>query len=163
TTGAAALVDQVRLFRNDPAIRWRYRVHEQILPAVRHSGADLRWTDVVIHHRGYLDPEIRARKRARNLRLLEMDRAEHPDDPFVWFNLGTLWAGTGKPAEALDLLRRSLAGSKPGDSITPKLHVLLSQCHSRLADMDAALAVCRAGRQLFPDDAELLFHEGLLL
>ena len=31
--GSATLVDQVRLFRNHPAIRWDYRVHEQILPA----------------------------------------------------------------------------------------------------------------------------------
>jgi hypothetical protein len=28
-------VDHVRLFRNHPKIRWRYRVHEQILPAIR--------------------------------------------------------------------------------------------------------------------------------
>src|SRR5262249_8695322 len=31
----ATVVDHIRLFRNDPRIRWRYRVHEQILPAVR--------------------------------------------------------------------------------------------------------------------------------
>src|SRR5262249_28493259 len=32
---AAAAVDQVRLFRNRPDVPWSYRVHEQILPAVR--------------------------------------------------------------------------------------------------------------------------------
>src|SRR5262245_15241204 len=31
---APTLVDQLRLFRNLPAIRWEYRVHEQILLAV---------------------------------------------------------------------------------------------------------------------------------
>ena len=29
------VVDHVRLFRNHPEIRWKYRVHEQILPAIR--------------------------------------------------------------------------------------------------------------------------------
>src|SRR5262249_5134612 len=28
-------VDHIRLFRNRPELRWRYRVHEQILPALR--------------------------------------------------------------------------------------------------------------------------------
>src|SRR5262249_35851460 len=35
---AAAAVDQVRLFPNRPEIRWEYRVHEQILPALRRAG-----------------------------------------------------------------------------------------------------------------------------
>src|SRR5262249_28307354 len=54
-SGAATVVDHVRLFRNHPAIRWQYRVHEQILPAVRQLGGEVRWADVVIHHLGYQD------------------------------------------------------------------------------------------------------------
>ncbi len=33
--GSATVVDHIRLFRNHPEARWRYRVHEQILPALR--------------------------------------------------------------------------------------------------------------------------------
>ena len=35
---AAVVVDQVRLFRRLPGIQWDYRVHEQILPALRPDG-----------------------------------------------------------------------------------------------------------------------------
>jgi len=35
---AATSVDHVRLFRNRPQHRWRYRVHEQILPACTRPG-----------------------------------------------------------------------------------------------------------------------------
>ena len=28
------LIDEVRLFPNHPGVRWQYRVHEQILPAI---------------------------------------------------------------------------------------------------------------------------------
>src|SRR5436853_425057 len=35
---AARVLDQVRLFPNHPQARWRYRVHEQIMPAVRRLG-----------------------------------------------------------------------------------------------------------------------------
>lgn len=31
-------VDHVRLFRRHPALRWRYRVHEQILPSLKELG-----------------------------------------------------------------------------------------------------------------------------
>ena len=80
---AGTVVDHVRLFRNRPEHRWRYRVHEQILPALKTTGAEIRWTDIVIHHVGYQDALTTRRKLERNLRLLQLDHAEHPDEPFV--------------------------------------------------------------------------------
>src|SRR5262245_17508760 len=68
--GSGMVVDHVRLFRNRPDVRWKYRVHEQILPAVRATGGTVRWSDVVIHHTGYQDPALRGRKLERDLRLL---------------------------------------------------------------------------------------------
>ena len=64
------MVDHVRLFRNRPDLRWDYRVHEQILPAVRATGGEVRWTDVVVKHVGYTDPALRRRKLERDLRLI---------------------------------------------------------------------------------------------
>jgi glycosyltransferase involved in cell wall biosynthesis len=83
--GPATVVDHVRLFRNDPRLRWQYRVHEQILLAVRRAGHAVRWSDVVIHHAGYRDPELRRRKLARDLRLLHLENEDRPDDPFTLF------------------------------------------------------------------------------
>jgi len=79
--GAAVAVDHVRLFRRHPDVRWRYRVHEQILLAIRQTGHDVRRTDVIIHHAGWLDAAGGDRKLARNVRLLELQDAEQPDDP----------------------------------------------------------------------------------
>ena len=59
--GSGMVVDHVRLFRNRPDVRWKYRVHEQILPAVRATGGTVRWGEVVIHHVGYQDPALRGR------------------------------------------------------------------------------------------------------
>ncbi|HWY86284.1 MAG TPA: glycosyltransferase, partial [Gemmataceae bacterium] len=67
-TGTATVVDHVRLFRNDPRIRWRYRIHEQILIGVRLAGGEARWSDVVIHHTGYQDPARRGPKLERDVR-----------------------------------------------------------------------------------------------
>jgi GT2 family glycosyltransferase/tetratricopeptide (TPR) repeat protein len=161
-TGAATVVDHMRLFRNRPDIRWQYRVHEQILPAVRRAGGAVCWSDVVIRHVGYQDPALRRRKLDRDLRLLHLEDAERPDDSFTLFNLGSVNQELGRPMEALAALRRSLERSHPRDSIVRKLYALVVQCHRQLGQPREALAACQAGRGLYPDDAELLFSEGVL-
>jgi glycosyltransferase involved in cell wall biosynthesis/Flp pilus assembly protein TadD len=162
-TGTATRVDHVRLFRNDPAVRWEYRVHEQILPALRRRDAAVRWVDVVIQHTGYQDPALRRRKLERDLRLLERESAEKPDDPFVLFNRGCIAQDLGRLEEAIPLLQRSLERSHQKDSIVRKLYALLAQCHRQLGQGGLALAACRKGLEFYPDDVELLFQEGLVL
>jgi tetratricopeptide (TPR) repeat protein len=162
TNGSATLVGQVRLFRNHPAIRWDYRVHEQILLSLRKAGHAVRDTDIVIEHSGYLDPALRHKKLERNLRLLHLDRAERPNDPFTLFNLGWAFIDLGRVTDAIPLLQRSLQHSHNADSITPKLYSLLTQCHRSLGQFDQAWAVCQAGHVRCLDDAELLFLKGQL-
>ena len=160
--GSATLVGQVRLFRNHPAIRWDYRVHEQILPSLKRAGHAIRFTDIAIDHSGYLDPALRHKKLERNLRLLHLDHAERPDDAFTLFNLGWAFADLGRCADAIPFLQRSLQHSHNADSITPKLYSLLTQCHRRLGQHAEAWTVCQAGHVRCPDDAELLFLKGQL-
>ena len=87
-----------------PELRWRYRIHEQILPALRAQGVEVRRGDVVVHYAGYQDPALRARKLQRDLRLLERDQAEKPDDPFTLLHLGQVYQEQGRPGEALPFL-----------------------------------------------------------
>jgi GT2 family glycosyltransferase/tetratricopeptide (TPR) repeat protein len=159
---ASTQVDHMRLFRNHPQIRWQYRVHEQILPAIRASGGEVRFADVIIHHSGYIDNALRQKKLERDLRLLRLEEAEHPADPFTLFNLGAITQELGRHVEAIPLLRQSLARSQPSDSIVRKLYALLSTCHRALNQRPEALQACTEGRQHYPDDIELLFQEGIL-
>jgi glycosyltransferase involved in cell wall biosynthesis/tetratricopeptide (TPR) repeat protein len=162
-SGTATVVDHVRLFRNRPDLRWTYRVHEQILPALRRTGAEVLWSDVVIRHTGYQDPALRRRKLERDLRILRLEIAELPDDPFTLFNFGQVAQELGQYAEAIPLLRRSLERSHVKDSIVRKLYALIAGCHRQLGQPGEALIACREGRTHYPDDAELLFVEAILL
>src|SRR5262249_26232305 len=144
-------------------LRWQYRVHEQILPAVRRAGGEVIWTETVITHVGYQEPGLTRRKLERNFRLLKMDEADRPDDPFTLFNLGWAKHEMGEPAEALRYLRRSLELAHNNASIAPKLYSLVVNCHRQLRQPGESLAACREGRGHFPDDLELLFLEGLVL
>src|SRR5262249_10801126 len=160
---AATVVDHVRLFRGHPDVRWEHRVHEQILPALRRRGADVRWSDVVIHHVGYQDPGLRRRKLERDLRLLRLELGEKPAHPFTLFNLGSIGLELGRPDEALPLLLRSLGASHPADSIVRKLYALIAGCHRSLGRPAEALAACGEGLGHYPDDTELLYLTASLL
>jgi tetratricopeptide (TPR) repeat protein len=161
-TGTTVVVDHARLFRNHPDVRWEYRVHEQILPAVVRQGGSAIPTDIVIHHVGYRDPSLRRAKLERNLRLLRLEQGEHTDDPFVTFKLGALLFDLGRTSEAVPLFRRSIDRSQPRFSLTPITFGLLAQALRRVGRSAEALAACQEGRARYPDEPELLFQEGLL-
>jgi tetratricopeptide (TPR) repeat protein len=157
------MLDQVRIFPNLPQIRWDYRIHEQILPAVNRAGGRIRWTDVVVDHVGYQEHSLRRRKLQRNLRLLEMDFEDRLDDSFTLFNLGWTLLDLDRASEALPHLRRSLEKAKPDASILRKLYHLLAVVQRQLGAAADALQSCREGLRRFPDDAELLLELGLML
>jgi tetratricopeptide (TPR) repeat protein len=157
------LLDQVRIFPNRPDIRWDYRIHEQILPAVNRAGGGVRWTDVIIDHVGYQDAAMRRQKLERNLRLLQLDEADRPDDSFTLFNLGWTLLDLGQAVQARPRLQRSLEQAAPNSSILRKLYHLLTLVHRQVGEPEEALRLCREGLERFPDDAELLLEEGLLL
>jgi GT2 family glycosyltransferase len=161
-TGVYTDVDHIRLFRRHPAIRWTFRVHEQILPSVRAAGGEVRWSDAVILHTGYTDPALRRRKLERDLRLLRLEESEQPEGPFTLFNLGSVTQELGRPEEALTYLRKSLAGSHPNDSIVRKLYALIVGCHRALKQTAEAVAACAEGLRVCPNDTELLYLEAVL-
>jgi tetratricopeptide (TPR) repeat protein len=162
-SGAVAVVDQAKLFRLRPDVRFEYRVHEQILPAVLRRSGTVVPTDVVFRHVGYHDPALKKRKLERNLRLLRLQDAERPDDPFTLYNLGGVCLDLRDVKAATAFFRRTLERSPPGYTLTPKTYALLTQCLRQAGRPEEALKACREGRGRFPGDAELLFHEGLLL
>lgn len=162
-TGATTAVDQVRLFRRRPDVRWEYRIHEQILLSLRRSAAIVRSTGITIHHTGYESAELRDRKMVRNTRLLELAHREKPDDPILAFNLAWVYHKATRAGEALPLLEYCLKTLAPRVSIVPKIYRLLGQVLSRLGRTSEALTAFASGRELYPTDIELLLHHGLLL
>ena len=160
--GGQTVVDHIRLFPLREDVRWSYRVHEQILPALRRANVPVKWTDITVRHTGYTDRDLRERKLQRDRKILEDELAERPDDPFVLFNLGMIAIEHKDWPRALDSLRTSLARSAPTDSITRKLFALIARCHQMLGDLAGAHEVCSEGLRIVPDDAELLFRHAVV-
>jgi GT2 family glycosyltransferase/tetratricopeptide (TPR) repeat protein/2-polyprenyl-3-methyl-5-hydroxy-6-metoxy-1,4-benzoquinol methylase len=156
------IVDHVKLFRNRPGLRFEGRIHEQVLPSIRRAGGEVIFTDVSVLHSGTDNsPNGRQRKLDRDFRLIELDLAERPDHPFVLFNLGMTQADAGQHDKAVRTLRRCVDVSRPDESHLRKAYALLAGSLSSLGQYHEAWEVCQEGRRLYPDDAELLFREGI--
>jgi tetratricopeptide (TPR) repeat protein len=162
-SGPAIFVEHVRLFLNRPDIRWQYRIHEQVMPAILRLGGSLRATDIVIVHAGYEDAVRHQQKHERNLRLLQLDLADRPNDADVLFYLGGTLLALGRPAEALPWLRRSLEFWSPATASASRLYPVLVDCLYKVRENREALAICRQGRNRYPNDGDLLYYEGVLL
>ena len=161
-TGGETVVDHIRLFPLRDDVRWTYRVHEQILPALRRAGVSVRWTDLTVRHTGYVDRALRDRKLERDTRILKRELEDRPDDPFILFNLGAIAIERRNWQDALGFLERSLAGSAPTDSIVRKIFALIARAHQMLDNSQAALQTCVRGLQLDPGDAELWFRKAVV-
>ena len=75
-----------RLYRNVPEIRYKNRIHEQLC----YEGNNLEAQDssVQIIHLGYTEEIVKKKhKTARNIRLLQEELREKPNDGFAHFNL----------------------------------------------------------------------------
>jgi glycosyltransferase involved in cell wall biosynthesis len=162
-SGRQSAADHLQLFPNHPDIRWHYRVHEQILPALERAGGQIHATDIVIHHLGYQDPAIVRRKLERNCRLLRLDHADFPDDALVLFNLGRTLLRLDQTEEAVTILERSIArfAYGPPSNVFRTACALLVEGLGKLRRPADALLICTQARATFPDDPELLLAEGI--
>ena len=166
STSPPVVVNHERLFRNHPSIRWRYRVHEQILPSLIEQGAQLHDTKIVIRHTGYQDRIPHRAKLERDLRLMEIEKTEQPDDPFVLFNLGRAYIDLRRPDEALACLHQSLSISDSGVRWQPPLPWLyraLAHGYRQNQDLKQALTTCQKGLDQCPGDPLLLKELGSIL
>lgn len=101
--------NQVRLFPRHPKIRFRYRVHEQVLPSIQELGLETLYTDIMVIHTGYDGPEAVKAKQRRNLPILEREIRERPDNPVVIYTYAGALNDLGDYAKAADYYEKAMA------------------------------------------------------
>jgi len=106
----AVMTLAVRLFRNDPRIRYSRPVHETVEQSLL-ANPDLVVTGsgLTIKHWGFLktDHEVEAKLQSyyeRNKRY----RAQKPDDPMPWYNEALHMLNLGQEEEAIDYLNHAM-------------------------------------------------------
>lgn len=97
-----------RLFRNRVEARYEGIVHECLLPSLRGTGR-IVYSDVALDHLGYLQSrEAMQAKATRNLRLLEHQVAETPEDSLTWIQLAETYLTLAWPDQAVVSYRKAL-------------------------------------------------------
>jgi len=158
-------IEQIRLFRNDPLHRWKYRVCEQILPSMRLNNCQVRRSAISIRHSGETDPVRRRHELERDLRLLHLDHADDPDDPMIQFNLARYFHGLQQPEQALQFLSGMILERFHNKKIWigPYIYRLMVQCHRDLHQSEQALRVAAEGLAIYPRDTQLQLAKAMIL
>lgn len=144
-----------RLFRNHLGIRFHGRVHEQLQPSLAAARARVRTSAIVLLHSGYdMEAPTRQAKVERNLKLLQLDHADRPEDGFLHFHLGEACAQLVRPAEAAGWYARAIASGHLDPAHCAAAHqnlasVLLQQGDLREAAVQALRAL-RTDRDALP-------------
>ncbi len=144
----AASGTQVRFFRNHPDIRYRRRIHENLVSL---SGRKLYLGDVAqevsIFHTGYQTEAMAGKKKSRrNQELLLKELEEHPADYEIMGYLGDDCMSSGEKKEAIAWFRKSFqhmpaAFDYPDQRSAVTLNTLLSLLLEEL----------REGRESMPE------------
>lgn len=137
----------VRLFRNDPSIRFVNPIHEMVLPAGRACAR----LPVRMHHYGQVRPEGRTRKREQYYQLVAKKYAATPQDPQCVFEMAIASYETNRWDDAQRLFRAAIAAVP---QFMPCYVALAHICCARHEYAEAE-AVCAAGLQRYPDDVPL--------
>jgi glycosyltransferase involved in cell wall biosynthesis len=152
-----------RVYPNAPGWRWAGRVHEQLTrdggpPPVVQTGATLV-------HSGYSKELIASGEKVeRNLRLLQVERQDRPDDAYVLYQIGRTHFTAGNWALAVTALQ-SAADRLRTDSAAylPSLLRTLAYAAMNAGDLRLAFSVLETATDLFPDYTDLYFAYGTAL
>lgn len=155
-----SVVTHARLFRRSATLRWRGRVHEQLLTD-DDSAQEPIFSSVQIQHTGYLDAVLHESKTRRNLRLLRMDYTVDPNDPSTLFNLGMTLSGRNRVA-AKRYLRQLIEMDLGQSSILRPAYGLLAELSLADGQIPQASTLVDRGLQLFAGDERLLFTRAAL-
>lgn len=143
-----------RLFRNFPGVRFQGRIHEQIIDSLKTTGKPIKNCALTIQHLGYSNSEELTRKYARNLKLLNRQITEEPDNAFAHYCLGNLYDMMGKTDLAIELCQKAVAKN----SSLLKAHFLLANNLMKKGQLHQARQAYLAARALAPSVPEIYYN-----
>ena len=97
---------KVRLFRNDPRIRYRGAVHETVEQSILDAGGRIGECLAPVHHYGYVEKD---RGPERYLAVAEKKAAQEPDNPKAFYELASVYGDLKRYDEAVHAVERTLS------------------------------------------------------
>ena len=109
-SGEVEPVKGLRLFRNDPRIRFTNPVHESVAESLYGNWPTFvpPTLDIHLRHYGYLSRNAQG-KHDRNIVMMQRWTAAEPDNIFANYKLGTTLSAAGRKEEAIVYMERTFA------------------------------------------------------
>jgi glycosyltransferase involved in cell wall biosynthesis len=98
----------VRLFKNDPRIRFRNKVHELVEHSIRENGGEIVETGVVLHHFSHLKKDRLNVKAQEYVDLMWQQLEKEPENPRYNRQVGVAFLEKGRKDLAEKYLQRAL-------------------------------------------------------
>ena len=156
---------QLRCFPRHPRLRFRGRIHEQIIGPAAELGLPLVRTDITVVHVGYMDHGVCMEKMHRNLALLLGEYEEHPEEPGPCLFLAYTHEALKHDDEAAGFMEK-------GVRLMEKLHfdhhtlmegyLFLARNYERNGKKREALAMLVRAHALAEDCTQHFYQIGLL-
>ncbi len=100
-------VERIGLFRNDPRIRFSGIIHETVAPSIYAINGVVGMTDIVVHHYGHLNSELRNSKTDYYLQLGLQQIKLTPDSAKPYYDVGLIYLNRGNFISAQDYLLKA--------------------------------------------------------
>ncbi len=156
----------VRVFPNDPKIRYRGLIHEFATYYDDPNGLSGVPSPIGIVHHGYVKEVVESREKgARNLAIVKAAAEREPDDAFHWFNLGTTAFLCNDYETARDALERmrTILGKQHRGFVPNGLAVLAETYCDKLDDPVKGEEIARVALEFSPHYANAHFQLGKAL
>ncbi|TGX37983.1 glycosyltransferase [Sphingomonas naasensis] len=132
-------------------VRYEGRIHEQPVSPLPKTVLPL-----ALRHDGFEAAQL-ARKAGRNEALLRAELEAHPQDSYLWFQLGREHLVRGQAGDAADALLTAHRTGSPGDAWRHGVVVATLQALKRAARLDEALAFADAEHGHWPRSPDFYF------
>ncbi len=116
-----------RIFRNLKNIRYIGRIHEQIRPSIENAGYKVVESNITIIHTGYQNTS--KDKLLRNLKLLELEVLDSPNDKWLKYHLGETQFSLGNFDKALELYQNCVDSEELSLEQNERIHIRLAQIY----------------------------------
>jgi glycosyltransferase involved in cell wall biosynthesis len=94
----------IKFFRNNKGYKYEGSIHEHVnIPNGMKDKYSLEENICKVIHYGYLTSVVKDKNKTdRNLKILEKQLKENPDDPYVYYNIGVSYSVAGNYEKALE-------------------------------------------------------------
>ncbi|WP_028538134.1 MULTISPECIES: glycosyltransferase [Paenibacillus] len=148
----------VRLFRNQPSMRYEGKLHEQI-NLEKNAHLPSGYMNCVIYHDGYLDSIVKGKNKSkRNMEIIKNAILTSPTS-FNYYNLGLQYYHEGQYANAVNAFKKSYSIAK-NQTFTSRMLILLINSLLKLEQYPQALEIASDSILLYPENPTMWYEVG---